>query len=257
MGDVFGDLYAEAYDRIYATKDYAAECDQVLRVAEQQLDSAPRRILDLGCGTGGHAIELARRGLTVTGVDLAPAMLRLAEEKAREAGVAPTFVEGDVRTVRLDEQFDVSLMMFAILGYQPTNEDVIAALRTTAVHTRPGGLVLFDVWYGPAVLAVRPSERVKTIRDEGRTIVRTASTDLDTSRHSALVRYRLWVMPDDSPAVESSEEHRMRFFFPLELELFLETAGLELIRIGDVDAFERDPDDETWNVLVAARVPAR
>jgi hypothetical protein len=51
-------------------------------------------------------------------------------------------------------------MMFAVLGYQGENDDVLAALKTAHRHARPGGLFLFDVWYGPAVLHERPSQRV-------------------------------------------------------------------------------------------------
>ena len=60
-------------------------------------------------------------------------------------------------------KFDAALMMFAVLGYQVENDDVLAALRTARRHLEPGGLFIFDVWYGPAVLHQRPSERVKII----------------------------------------------------------------------------------------------
>ena len=83
--------------------------------------------------------------------------------------------------------------------------------------------------------------------------MRTASTELDTATHTALVRYHVRRIDPDGPAEETSEDHRVRFFFPLELQLFLDDAGLDLIRIGDFEDFERDPDESTWNVLVAAR----
>ena len=83
--------------------------------------------------------------------------------------------------------------------------------------------------------------------------MRTASTELDTATHTALVRYRVQHVGADGAIEETSEDHRVRFFFPLELQLFLDDAGLDLIRIGDFEDFERDPDESTWNVLVAAR----
>ena len=57
----------------------------------------------------------------------------------------------------------------------------------------------------------------------------------------------------DDRTEETSENHRVRFFFPLELQLLLDDAGLDLIRIGDFEDFDREPDESTWNVLVAAR----
>ena len=75
MTGVFGAEYAGAYDAIYAEKDYEAEVDLIERAAARFGDDAAASVLDLGCGTGGHAIPLARRGHRVTGVDRSPAML--------------------------------------------------------------------------------------------------------------------------------------------------------------------------------------
>ena len=55
---------------------------------------------------------------------------------------------------------DATVMMFAVLGYFPGNSDVQAALDSARRHLRPGGLFFCDMWYGPAVLSQRPSERI-------------------------------------------------------------------------------------------------
>jgi len=85
---VFGSCYAAAYDSFYAAKDYEAECRLLERVFEKYGAKPVRRILDLGCGTGGHAIPLARRGYTVVGIDRSEAMLVAA--KAKSAAVPAT-----------------------------------------------------------------------------------------------------------------------------------------------------------------------
>jgi SAM-dependent methyltransferase len=253
VSDVFGAQYAAAYDALYGDKDYGAECDLIERVARDLLDEPLGSVLDLGCGTGGHALELARRGARVVGVDRSAAMLESARAKAGAAGLAAEFVEADVRSVDLSRTFDAVLMMFALLGYQLSNEEVLATLRSARAHVRIGGVVIFDVWYGPAVLAVRPSDRVKVVSSGARRIVRAASGELDTATHTARVHYRLWTMFADAPATETEEEHRVRYFFPLELALLLHTAGLELVRISSFDGADRMPDETTWNVLVVAR----
>src|SRR5206468_3380563 len=115
-----------------------------------------KTVLDLGCGTGNHALPLARRGFSVTGVDRSPGMLEQAAQKSSASGLgdkAPDFKQGDLRELDLHQQFDAALMMFAVLGYQLTNENVASALATVRRHLKPGGLFVFDIWYGPAVLA--------------------------------------------------------------------------------------------------------
>lgn len=79
--NVFNSSYANQYDAMYGDKDYVAECDLVASAAEGN-DIVPTRILDIGCGTGGHSFEWARRGISCVGVDMSPAMIAIAESKA-------------------------------------------------------------------------------------------------------------------------------------------------------------------------------
>jgi SAM-dependent methyltransferase len=180
-------------------------------------------------------------------------MLVAAQEKASELGLAVDLFCSDICTLDLDRSYDAALMMFAVLGYQTGNADVAAALTAARRHLEPGGLLVLDVWYGPAVLSQRPADRVKLISAPNGTILRAASGELDVRRHLCAVRYHLWHMLDDRVVAETTEEHVMRYFFPMELEYFLAQAGLALARLGAFPNIERDADETTWNVTVVAR----
>jgi len=256
---VFGSDYAGRYDFLYQDKDYERECDMLADVFRRFGHGPVKTVLDLGCGTGNHSLPLARRGFGVTGVDRSPAMLEQAARKSSAAALgdkAPAFQQGDLRDLDLQQPFDAALMMFAVLGYQLTNDNVAAAMRTVRRHLKPGGLFVFDVWYGPAVLAIRPGERVKTLSVPDGTVIRAASTKLDSSRQLAEVRYQMWHVRQSGPMVETSETHHMRYFFPQELALFLEHAGLRLVHLSDFGDLDRAPDDTTWNVLAVAEAVA-
>ena len=259
---VFGTAYAAAYDTLYQDKDYAAECALIERVFSEYGDGAVERVLDLGCGTAGHALRLAERGYRVVGVDRSADMLRQAAQRvdaARRNGQDEgngqvRFELGDITSVQLPETFDAVLMMFAVLGYQVCNGDVQAALGTARRHLRPGGLLFADVWYGPAVLAQRPSERVKVLAaSDGGQVIRVASSELDTLRNSCTVRYRLWRIEDGRVEAETGEEHPMRYFFAPELELFLADAGFQLLRLGAFPELDAEPSEQTWNAAFSAR----
>jgi predicted TPR repeat methyltransferase len=87
---VFGQVYANQYDFLYSDKDYEGECDLLEEISRRYGDGSVCTILDLGCGTGIHAIRLARRGYEVTGVDRSAEMLAKAERKAAELGQRAT-----------------------------------------------------------------------------------------------------------------------------------------------------------------------
>lgn len=256
MTPVFGNDYARQYDALYGDKNYSSECDAVELLLARFGDGSSTSVLDLGCGTGTHAMMLTDRGHSVIGVDVAPAMLDVARAKAalRTGSGAPQFVEGDIRTINLAHQFDAVLMMFAVLGYQTRNADVAAALRTVRMHLRPGGLFICDVWFGPTVLSVGPSHRVKVIDEPGGQLHRAASGRLDVMHQTCLVEYETWRTRDGVETERTMEGHTMRYFHPLELELFLSDAGMELCTIRPVNDLDAEPGLDTWNVWVCARL---
>jgi SAM-dependent methyltransferase len=254
MSEPFGTAYSEAYDLLYRDKDYQAECDLIQRIFESFGQKTIRSVLDLGCGTGGHAIPLARKGYEVTGVDRSEAMLKRAREKSNTSdGSTIDFQLGDIRELKLRKQFDSALVMFAVLGYQLTNVDVTATLNSIRRHLAAGSLMVFDVWYGPAVLRVGPSERFKVIPTSDAQVLRLAKGKLVTREHVCTIDYHLWWLRENM-VTESTETHTMRYFFPLELELLLQNSGFRLLRLGSFPEFDSDPTDSTWNVLAVAEV---
>jgi SAM-dependent methyltransferase len=251
MTGLFGDDYAAAYDALYRDKDYEAECDLIGRLLAAHGAGGPRRLLDLGCGTGNHAIPLARRGHVVAGVDRSAAML--AQARAKSADPPPEFFQGDLRDLALGRRFDAALMMFAVLGYQHGNADLLAALGTVRRHLEPGGLFVFDVWNGAAVLADRPGRRVRTVPTAGGRLVRTSGSRLDVVRQLCHVRFALQRIEGDRVAAEAEEVHTMRFFFPQELDLALGAAGLRLLDLRRFPDGEAPPDEQAWSVVGVAR----
>jgi len=252
---VFNRGYANLYDHFYWDKDYASECDLLEYFFTMYKKNRVKSILDLGCGTGNHSILLAKRGYEVCGVDFSEDMRMVAIEKTslEEVKNPPSFVQGDIRSIELGKQFDAVSMFFAVLGYQITNEDVIAALKSVRRHLKIGGLFIFDVWYGPAVLSIRPSERIKIIPTDDGKIIRTVSSSLDIIHHLTEVHYHIWKLSGDQVISEIEETHTMRFFFPMELELFLSNCGLKLEIVKAFPIIEEPVDESTWNIICVAR----
>jgi SAM-dependent methyltransferase len=255
MKGLFGSGYAAGYDALYADKDYKAECDLIERLFQECAVSPVRKVLDLGCGTGGHALRLTERGYEVLGCDRSPDMLAQLQQKASAlpGGTLLRFVESDLRSLALAERFDAALMMFAVLGYQIENADIRAALAAARRHLTPNGLLVFDVWYGPAVIRQRPAQRVRIVEGEGRKFLRVATGKLDSLRQVCTVQYLLWEICGDRIVTEAKELHSVRFFFRREMELYLEIAGFSLVKMKAFPEWDCEPGEETWNVVVVAR----
>jgi len=253
--DVFGQSYADVYDTIYRSKNYEAEVDLIELILIRHGLEGPRRLLDLGCGTGSHALPLAQRGHTVVGIDRSPSMLAQARAKA-SAAQPPCFVdfeEGDIRQLDLGQRFDAALMMFTVLGYQVEDADLMAALATVRRHLKPGGLFIFDVWNGPAVLADRPGEREVSVGDGSTRITRKTRPMLDIPRHLCHVSFDLERIDANSRSEQWQEVHVVRYYFSEELKGALSQNQLDLLDLRSFSDDEALADERAWNVIGVAR----
>jgi SAM-dependent methyltransferase len=252
MSSIFDDAYAGSYDLLYKDKNYAAEAASVAKYFKRHgIESGA--LLELGSGTGRHAIEFARLGYDVLGVERSDAMLRRAKSKRFENAIGRLeFESGDVRSYRSGRIFDAVVSLFHVLSYQTTNEDLIATFETAAHHLRRGGLFVFDCWYGPAVLSERPSARIKRIEDENVTIIRVAEPALDVRRNVAVIDYTILIERNGRDLQHWHETHRMRYLFEPEVSELLKRTGLELC-----DAHEsvtgRALGADTWSAMFVAK----
>jgi SAM-dependent methyltransferase len=253
MNDPFGASYASGYDLFYADKDYDDEVGLIQRTFEQHSSGRLSAVLDLGCGTGNHALRLAERGCSVTGLDRSPAMLSIAREKAVAASIDIDLIEGDVRDFELGKRFDLVISMFAVMGYQTADSDLKGALTSVRDHLEEGGLFLFDVWFGPAVLVQQPGERFRVLESGSKTLIRASSGILDIPLQVCDVVISTWEIEEGKLTSSIQEKHSMRYFFPQELRLLLERSGFELLDLLPFPSGEGEPDDSTWNVFAVAR----
>lgn len=253
------DVYARYYDLLYRQKDYPAEAayvDSLLR----RYGAPGRRLLELGCGTGRHASELAALGYTIHGIDRSETMLVEAASRARAdaaCGSRMTFSAGDVRTVRIGRAFDAVISLFHVVSYQPVNDDLRAMFDTARAHLDDGGLFVFDCWYGPGVLTDPPVVRAKRMSDALIEVTRIAEPVVDTTASTVEVQYDLFVRDRSSGVVtEVKESHLMRYLFVPELQLLLGVSGFEPLAFLEWMA-DRAPSADSWNLCVVARAVRR
>jgi SAM-dependent methyltransferase len=252
---VFGN-YARYYDLLYRDKDYVGEAQFIHRLIKTHAPNA-QNILELGCGTGNHAVLLAKEGYKIHGVDLSQEMLQKADSRLSqlppELASRLKFSHGDICEVRLNQTFDVVISLFHVISYQTKNEDLLAAFATVKEHLKPGGIFIFDVWYGPAVLTERPTVRVKRLEDEKILVTRIAEPVIYPNENLVDVNYQVFIRDKSKDAVEELREtHRMRYLFQPEAKLFMMNFGLEVIECKEWMTCS-EPDFSTWGVYFVAK----
>jgi SAM-dependent methyltransferase len=230
MTEVF-DAYAAYYDLLYRDKDYPAEARYVQSLLRRHGVSGGD-ILELGCGTGKHAEQLARLGFSIHGLDLSPSMVgRAIKRTPPDLASRLRFEVGDARSTRLNRKFGAAISLFHVASYQTTNEDLAGMFATAAAHLKTGGVFVFDFWYGPGVLTDPPVGRVKNLEDGVIQVTRTAKPTLRPNENVVDVHYEVVVKQNHNGMVADIEEtHSMRYLFLPEVRLMLQAAGMELLQ---------------------------
>ncbi len=139
------DILAEFYDRLNRSIDYTLWADEISLFLRSREISDGARILDIACGTGKMTLELARRGYLVSGVDLSPEMLSVAQNRCANEGFYPLLVCQDMTCLDLAETFDAALCCLDSVNYIKTKNALDGFFARAAEHIRHGGYLFFDV----------------------------------------------------------------------------------------------------------------
>ena len=246
----FFDLHAPYYMDNVFTKNTTAEIEFILK----ELTIPDRgRILDIGCGTGRHAVELARKGFRLTGVDLSAGMLEEARQAARRAGVSVHWIHADVTRLTVREPFDAAICLcegaFGLLGSDddPLQHDW-AILRNISAALKPSAPFLLTVLNG-----------IRMIRQYARPIGRTGNgsakdeTGGSFDPISMVERSPIEIETTDGKRTFLSRE---RGYLPSELSLLLHITGFEIEHIGGGTAgnWSRRPlEPDEMEIMAIAR----
>jgi 2-polyprenyl-3-methyl-5-hydroxy-6-metoxy-1,4-benzoquinol methylase len=240
--------YARKYDKECFAQGTVGECDFVEQEAGRDKSI---KIIDIGCGTGRHSIELAKRGYTVTGVDLSESQLARAREKAKEAGVTIDFQNHDARNLPFKGAFDVAIMLceggFSLMETDEMNFEI---LKNATKALKDKGKFIFTTLNGLFPLFHSVNEFYKSAQKEGQSQCKECSFDLMTFRDHNTV-----VLEDDS-GKKSELTCNERYYVPCEITWLLKTLGFKKIDIfgAKLGAYSRNDKltIEDFEMLVVA-----
>lgn len=240
--------YALKYDQESFVQGTLGECDFI----EQEIGrDRSLKILDIGCGTGRHAIELTKRGYTVTGVDLSENQITRAREKAQEAGLIVDFQVHDARSLPFENEFDLAIMLceggFSLMETDEMNFEI---LKGAANSLKEHGKLIFTTLNGLFPLFHSVSEFYEAAQKEGQSQCKACSFDLMTFRDHNVV-----VIEDDSGKKKELKCNE-RYYVPAEITWLLKTLGFKKIDIlgAKLGAYSRDDKltTEDFEMLVIA-----
>ena len=201
------------------------------------------RVLDMACGQGRHALELAARGFRVTGLDISEPSLAVARDRAVARGVDVELVHLDMRSLAAEQEFDAVFNFHSSFGFFATEEEDLRVVERGARALRPGGRLLIDTISDLWLARHGQPRGWRTLEDET-IVIEDREFDPGSRRSSAI-----WTLirPDGS---RSELRHSMRVYSCPELLRLLTQAGLEPDGVwGDADGSYYSIDSRRLIVL--------
>ncbi len=242
---------AKWYDVMYSFYDHKSDCEYVKSIFERFSKTQPRRILDIGCGTGSHAIEFHAQGYDVVGIDISEEQVRLARTKV-SSGVqgVPSFYVADMRDFDMGETFDAAVSFFGSIGYNESDRDIENSLGRIKKHLVSGGLFIFEFWNTRGVTG-RKSSWHKAEKD-GITVIRLDEGKFETDTNVLALTFHGYVISGKELVDEFVEEHRLRTFTPREISSILERCSFEVM--GTFENLTFNPvSDTTFRAIAVAK----
>ncbi|MDG6220896.1 MAG: class I SAM-dependent methyltransferase [Candidatus Thermoplasmatota archaeon] len=226
--------YGEKYDKESFAQGTIGECDFI----EQEINfDKTIKILDVGCGTGRHSIELAKRGYCVVGIDLSDSMLAKAKEKAENAGLKIDFSKHDARALPFNEEFDLAIMMcegaFPLMETDEMNYDILISVTKALKKT---GKIIFTTLNGLFPIYNSVEEFCASSSEEGNATYRNNTFDLMTFRDHNIATV------EDDEGNKKELKCNERYYIPSEITWLLKTLGYQKIEIfgAKIGAFSRN-----------------
>lgn len=215
--------YAKKYDKECFVQGTVGECDFIEQEISRDKSS---KIIDIGCGTGRHSIELTRRGYNVTGVDLSESQLIRAKEKAKALDLNIDFQKHDARNLPFEGEFDLAIMLceggFSLMETDEMNFEI---LRNATKALKEKGKFIFTTLNGLFPLFHSVKEFYESAAKEGNSTCKNCSFDLMTFRDHNTVVF------EDDAGTKKELTCNERYYVPSELTWLLKTLGYKNIDI--------------------------
>ncbi len=240
--------YGLQYDNENFTQGTIGECDFI----ETEIGFNKQLcILDIGCGTGRHSIELAKRGYKITGIDLSDSLLERAKEKARVQKLTIDFQKHDARALPFSNEYDLAIMMCeGAFPLMETDEMNYQILQNAAKALTNSGKLIFTTLNGLFPLFHSVKDFLASATEEGNATYDKNSFDLMTFRDISITKV------EDDLGNKKELECNERFYVPSEITWLLKSLGFNKIDIygAKLGAFSRNCKltTEDFEMLVIA-----
>jgi SAM-dependent methyltransferase len=245
-------LFYTYYDTLFSAKNYAGEIEKVFQLCSSYHLQPLENILEIGCGTGNHTLELARiNDIHVTAVDVDSKMLALAQTKADKVHNRNISFISDRSTAK---NVDLCVALFNVVNYICVDDGLSNFFTNIAESLRLQGVFIFDCWNGTAALLDPPGSKAYEQYCDGQKVCCYLTSQTDVIKKITILNYQLDLFNQAGNKIESGNhqiEHRL--WTPEQIKSALRESGFKVKTVCIPFKFDLAATETDWKIMFVCR----
>ena len=234
--------YSAYYNLLNSGKNYGKEVEYIIELFKKYGNKG-KKILELGSGTGKHAEVLINKGFNVEGIEISNQMIEISKKISNFNAHL-----GDITNFDLNKSFDYVISMFHVMSYLTSNESINDVFINANKHLKINGLFIFDFWFTPAVINLKPSSRTKLFKSKNLVVERKSYPTCFHDKNRVDINFKIKIK-ENNVKKTIEELHSMRHFSIPELCYFASKSGFSFIKAEEFIT-KKTVSEKTWGVCI-------
>lgn len=242
-----GSAFYKYYDSLFQNKDYKKETDLILELHKKFSGKKIKKVLEIGCGTGNHTLELAKNSFEVTSLDIDQHMIDIAEQKVKNLKNVRIL---NNRVESLEENdFDLVLAMFNVVTYIKDFDSLLSFFKGVSSTMSKDAIFVFDAWNGIAVINDPPKSKLSKHNLGDLNLEVKTWADTDFFNQTAKLNYEIKVFKDQELVESDNHSFDQALWTPIEIKYALEKEGLRILLNCPFLDISRSASKEDWKIM--------
>lgn len=242
-------IFYKYYDVLYQDKDYKGEIELIYKIVEKYSSNKILEVLEIGCGTGNHTKELAKKAKKVVAIDIDPQMSEIARSKMKRLKINNAKILNISVDAVEEKAFDLAVALFNVVTYFEDFSSLQKFLSEVSKRLKSGGLFIFDVWSGIAAIKDPPRVVKKTFRKNKERIETVLIPKTDFLKQRTLMDYRIKVFNGKRLKEEGSIKFNQTLWTPNEIISAANKAKLDIVKASPLMDISRDANENDWKIM--------